>query len=81
MLTQDHSLFPAFSVWENIAIGDPALCLSLASLPPAERRAALAPRVREAARLGGALEFVEKLPSLRESRYPGARAPKSPYDR
>ena len=61
LLTQDHSLFPAFPVWENIAIGDPELCLSLSGLPPAAKQAALAPRVREAARLGGALALVERL--------------------
>lgn len=68
VLTQDCSLFPAFPVWENIAIGDPEFALASASssisdhaLDQKDKQTALRARVREAARLGGALHFVEKL--------------------
>lgn len=71
VLTQDHSVFPAFTVWENIAVGDPALCLAHAPSPRsptssgdmrlADAHPLLRARVREAARLGGALAFIERL--------------------
>ncbi|GJE98947.1 hypothetical protein PsYK624_151850 [Phanerochaete sordida] len=59
LLTQAHSLFQAFSIAENIAVGDPDFCLACADAGAAGA-AALRARVEEAARLGGALEFVGK---------------------
>ena len=47
LLTQDHSIFP-LSIAENIALGD------VDNINAVER-------VREAARLGGATEFIEKM--------------------
>ncbi|EKM54936.1 uncharacterized protein PHACADRAFT_255159 [Phanerochaete carnosa HHB-10118-sp] len=59
LLTQSHSLFPAFTILENIAIGDPEFCLDCAE-GGAASRTHLVERVHEAARLGGALEFIRK---------------------
>ncbi|KAI0042884.1 P-loop containing nucleoside triphosphate hydrolase protein [Auriscalpium vulgare] len=47
ILFQDYTLFP-LSIYDNIALGDPA--------------AATPEKVMEAARLGGAVEFVSRLP-------------------
>lgn len=64
LLTQSHSLFPAFTIYENIAIGDPVFCLECAEDRPEDKpgagQARLRERVEEAARLGGALEFIKK---------------------
>lgn len=59
LLTQSQSLFPAFTILETIAIGDPEFCLECADDDTASRTR-LVERVREAARLGGALEFIGK---------------------
>lgn len=46
LLTQDHTLFQGLSVGENIGMGDPENVKDMS-------------RIREAARMGGALEFIE----------------------
>lgn len=49
LLTQDHTIFPGLSLSENIGIGDPSDVDNVK-------------KIREAARLGGAHEFINKLP-------------------
>jgi ABC-type multidrug transport system fused ATPase/permease subunit len=77
VLTQHCTLFSAFPVWENIAIGDPEFCLSASADAPSvspfssqqtdrlkpnnDLQIDLRARVREAARLGGALGFIDRL--------------------
>ncbi|GJE98931.1 ABC transporter ATP-binding protein-like [Phanerochaete sordida] len=67
LLTQDHGIFP-LTIAENIGLGDPGAVVDMQ-------------RVKEAARLGGAAEFIQKLPqqyeeiihpvdTLRPYRYP-----------
>ncbi|KAL1709422.1 P-loop containing nucleoside triphosphate hydrolase protein [Schizophyllum commune] len=62
VLFQDYTLFP-LSIKDNIAIGDPE---ALAALTGAQEKGETAheieERIREAARLGGADGFLEKLP-------------------